>query len=572
MIKQNKTKLFVATFLFGLLFSCKKNNTTETAVTPDNGLNGYITKLQPVPTSTPIPAALTTGDPLINWDGTTYCKTTKYTVGPQFSEGFLLNPQAEVIYPGAILDGNSINDGSYKLISLARTGGTISTDLSSASVSSKTIDETIKSKVQQGLQDLLNTQLTGTSAAQINFDISDIYSEKQVDMNLGFSLGVANKVKIKGGFDFNSLSKKSRVLIKFQQIYYTVSYDPKTKPADYFQNSVTIDDLKQAVGNTTVAPVYVSNVKYGRLAYYCFESDMTQSDLKATLDAAFSNTKVSAQVDVTYKQKLIDNKTKITGLILGGNGSNAVEAISGIDGFYSYIKQGGDYSATSPGLPIAYTLRRISDNGVFNVVNYSDYVVNECSSTTGSVKMNSLKHSIGSQDDKIWGTIDVNLGYDDTGFANNATNLFSGATKNNAIVTGTNGNIVNFPSNNFNLAYDPSKFDKAYLEITFNINNSWDWSNVGLDNHSGTTTAELKNKKYKVYLKDLKNNTLGTDWQVNNNQSTTTYDLIVITPYKNATDRACVKKFLGGCTDFNDIDVSKAESTMLFNFSLTLNK
>jgi hypothetical protein len=174
------------------------------------------------------------------------------------------------------------------------------------------------------------------------------------------------------------------------------------------------------------------------------------------------------------------------------------------DGFYQYILNGGNYSASSPGLPIAYTLRNVSDNNVYSVINYSDYQINNCYNTTGKITLNAAKHIMGSQDDNIWGNISVNLGYDsDAGFSNSASNLWSVPNAGNSVTFPSNGNITSLATSPYNLSYDPTKFNEAFLEITLNLNNKRDYT-VGVENHSGSAVDVINNKKIKLYLKDIK--------------------------------------------------------------------
>lgn len=559
-------------FIFACILivsSCKKNKDNDPTPDPSADLNTYLSQLKPVLAATPVSTKEEVGKPIVSSTGTMYCKSTKYKLGPAYSEGFLLSPTNDIIYPGAILDGNSIYDGSYKLISLPRTGGIISTDNVGATVASKTIDETVKSKVQQGVIDILNEKLSGSAGAQINFEIKDIYSSQQVDMELGFTVGIAEKVKIKAGFDFSKSSVKSRILVKFQQIYYTMTYDAKQRPADYFQPGVTGQQVYNSINGAPITPVYVSNVKYGRMAFYSFESEMSQKDLRATLNAQLTTAKVSAEIDASYSTQMKNSNTTIKGTIIGGSGNDAVQAVNGVDDFYSYITKGGEYTVGSPGLPIAFTLRNITDNAVFNVVNISEYTVNECYNTTGAIKLNSAKHISGGQDDYIFGTVKANLGYDNQAvpFANAATVLYSNG---NTMGLPTNGAEVQFsPSNPFNLVYDATKFNDAYILVSLDITNRHSWSGIGKDNHSGNTDDNLK-QDYKIYLKDIIENKLGANWSVNNTQSDVTFDLNVAMDGQYAIDNACTAKVLGSCTKRENFDVSKSSSNMYFNFSINV--
>lgn len=121
-------KLFIPVVFLLVLFliGCKKKNDEEiTKAEPDPSaeLNTYLGQMSSVDNPSPIQTPVIVGEPTSSWSGTTFCKSTKYKLGPEYSEGFLLNPTSDVIYPGAIIDGNSIKDGGYRLISLPRTGG-----------------------------------------------------------------------------------------------------------------------------------------------------------------------------------------------------------------------------------------------------------------------------------------------------------------------------------------------------------------------------------------------------------------------------------------------------------------
>jgi hypothetical protein len=570
-------KIFTLAIAIVLLAGCKKNREVNPNLpNPKQELNEYLASMQELKNPAPIGTAQSAGDPVETWTGSTYCKSTKYKLGPEYSEGFLLNPQTDVIYPGAILDGNSIYDGSYRLISLPRTGGTISTDLINAQKGYIEVKETVRSAVQQGIIDLMReNQISGSSAgAQVNFQIDEIHSEQQMDMHLGFSLGIQNKIKVKSGFDFNQSSKKTRILAQFQQIYYTLSYDPKSRPADYFQTGVTSQQVYNSINGTPLSPVYVSNVKYGRMAFYCFESTLSAKEIKAELEAQFTYAKVNGSIDTKYSSKLTNDNTKITGTIIGGSGNDAVQAISGVEGLYRYILDGGNYSASSPGLPIAYTLRRISDNGVFSMVNISEYVVNECYNTTGALKLNYASHINGPQDDNIWGNIVANVGYVNNkgidSFPNGPVTIFFKPTADDRLQLKNNGEKVNFDENSGKLevSYNPDKFAQTFIDLTFNLTNRYYWFDIGLDKHNGTTDDHIY-KTVRIFLKDIVAERYGPDWS-KVGDGTLNYNLYMDGEVKH--DRACIKKnIVGGCSSWSNLDVSKAPSNTIFNFSININ-
>jgi enoyl-CoA hydratase/carnithine racemase len=50
------------------------------------------------------------------------------------------------------------------------------------------------------------------------------------------------------------------------------------------------------------------------------------------------------------------NGSKITATVRGGDGDGAVKTVQGIEQLLEFITAGGNYSAESPGVPIAYKL------------------------------------------------------------------------------------------------------------------------------------------------------------------------------------------------------------------------
>ena len=64
--------------------------------------------------------------------------------------------------------------------------------------------------------------------------------------------------------------------------------------------------------------------------------------------------------------------SKITATVLGGDGDAAVQTVLGIEQLLSFITEGGNYSADSPGVPIAYQLAYL-DNGPARLALTAEY-------------------------------------------------------------------------------------------------------------------------------------------------------------------------------------------------------
>ena len=80
------------------------------------------------------------------------CTTTTYSaLSPGGGDnGFpLFNPNASVIYPGSLLQGNSLKKATPDVIAVERAGGTISYDLNNGNLASSfAVDKVAKSSIQ----------------------------------------------------------------------------------------------------------------------------------------------------------------------------------------------------------------------------------------------------------------------------------------------------------------------------------------------------------------------------------------------------------------------------------------
>jgi hypothetical protein len=67
-------------------------------------------------------------------------------------------------------------------------------------------------------------------------------------------------------FNWDSTTKKNKIIASYKQIYYSIDIDTPTCPADFFAASMEVDDIKEALPNGA-KPLYVCSVSYGMMAY-----------------------------------------------------------------------------------------------------------------------------------------------------------------------------------------------------------------------------------------------------------------------------------------------------------------
>lgn len=352
-------KAFALMFTISLLSSCDPKSEIDDT-TP---LNEYLKSMSSIDKQMPAIAEPTIEK--IERDTTEeyYYKIDYYKAAAGFDEQLVMNPQTDVIYPGALIKGESILDGTYTLISAKRKPITISTSLLGGANSSIVVNDPKLSTIREAVNSLMK-QDYDVPYANMSFTIEQANSEQQLNLALRASYK-GGGVNVKGGFDFGNKKVKTRLVAKFIQSYYTLDMDLPNQPSDLFQANVD----RNLFG--AFMPMYVSTVTFGRMALFTIESELSETEVRTFLNASYANVKGSVSADFNSLQA----KSTMKVYILGGSGANASATINGFEDFKKYIIEGGNFSKTSPGAPISYKLRYINDNKVGKIVFAASYPI-----------------------------------------------------------------------------------------------------------------------------------------------------------------------------------------------------
>jgi len=284
-------------------------------------------------------------------------------------EMLALDPTSDVIYPGAMLKGETIPTGEYVPIVTDRSKITLSVSLTNISGSPVVIIDNPKlSSVREGIKRILDQEVTGATPARINFEITQVYSQEQLNLALGANYRSA-ATKVSSSFNFEQSTFSNKFVLKYLQVYYTIDMDLPAEPSDLFKRLPDINSL----GST--APVFVSTVTYGRMILYTIESNYSKTEIDAAFSASFASG--GGTIDAEY-QKII-SESSIKALVIGGSGEDAAQVVNGPEDVYNYISNGGNYSSNSPGAPLSYKLRYLKEGTpVARVVLASEYFIRSC--------------------------------------------------------------------------------------------------------------------------------------------------------------------------------------------------
>lgn len=296
---------------------------------------------------------------------------TKYSVTPGYVS-MTAFADSDMIFPGALIKGDTIIDDEYTQIIVDRDPIVISTSMLGGKKDTikVSVENPKLSSVRQAISDLLSqNKLKGSS--NLILDIFEVDSVEELQIMAGFGV---HKFNIKAGFDFdvNNYRETSFTAIKFIQEYYTMDIDTPEKPSDLLGR---IEDFKVMGG---YVPTYISSVTYGRMGIFLIESDYSSSEVKAELETSLKGLSLLELLGLprlNSESSKIFESANITAYITGGSGVDSVKAVNGFEGFREYVLKGGDYSKDSQGVPISYKLKYLDDNSEVKVAIEKEYEV-----------------------------------------------------------------------------------------------------------------------------------------------------------------------------------------------------
>lgn len=287
-----------------------------------------------------------------------------------------INGNQNVFLGGLYKANQNLLENQPELISLARAKGTVSVDLPGMIQSDSRIEaDPTTSGMQSAMNTLVERWTKNYSSrhsvpARVQYESTTAYSMNQLKAKFGADFEKAG-APLKIDFEAVQKGEKQIEVVNFKQIYYTATFDAPTNPAAVFDKSVTPEDLKQRGVDSQTPPVYVSNVSYGRQIYVKFESTSKSTELKAAINAVIKGATIAPNSEWS---RLLKN-TSVTAVIVGGNASGAAKVVTGtVENLKELIREGANFSAQSPAVPISYKTAFLKDNAQATLQNSTDYI------------------------------------------------------------------------------------------------------------------------------------------------------------------------------------------------------
>ena len=307
-------------------------------------------------------------------EGELTCELNWYEQTQHFDTFVAIQPDSPALWPGAVLRGGEMHEGFLSQIGAERAPATFSLSLENlVAAPSATMESPSLSAFRDARNAILADGLQGATPANVAYEIHTVESAAQLSIMVGVSIDWASVVDFGAMFGFGESEFANKYLFEFTQTYYTVDLDTPARPSDMFLDSVTPDDLEPHMG-PGAPPVYVQSVSYGRKVWFAMESNASLEQIVAAIDVAVSGI---ASLDADLEAQEVLSGSKITAAVIGGDGDGAVATVLGVEQLMEYITEGGNYSADSPGAPIAYKTAYL-DNVPMRMALTAEYPLTQC--------------------------------------------------------------------------------------------------------------------------------------------------------------------------------------------------
>jgi hypothetical protein len=316
-------------------------------------------------------------------DGVEYlCTTTEYSLTATPTQVVTFNPNVDVLWPGALLQGGPFQQGELVGLPITqRAPLTVSIPTLLSGNNSQVVPSPSVATVENAIGAIIDSAVSAgvMASSSVSYTQTEAYSTAQTTLDLGFSVSYVGD-NLSGELNLASSANLNTVVGYFVQNMFTVTVPEPEQPSDFFVgfSDSTLSQL-QAQGDVgpTNLPIYVASVVYGRIMMFSLSSSESTESIKSALQAQFSGVVASGSVNTAYSSLLSDASTTFNVVTVGGSAANAEELI-----------QTGDPSkffdsdpAISTGVPISYVVRNLSNNSVAAVSQTTDYSVKSCVAT-----------------------------------------------------------------------------------------------------------------------------------------------------------------------------------------------
>ena len=315
--------VIAALMLIGPACSDDSTAPAPTGTNNSNNINEFVASLpgwqQPPDHLTAGPAAVQTITQLDMPIPDYQCTVQQHDWAKADNEVFAPEQDFATLWPGAMFHGGGYRYGDLEPVDAARSPITLYSNLPGSK--SVTVDSPNSTAMNDAINEIRGSVDPGNYQSAWEFRVDEVYSNLQGTMEAGLNAGYSTVAS--GGLSFS----ESRSIVRHVffgravQRMYTIRFadDQLKTPGEFFDGTVTAQQLRDAGIDDSDVPVYVRSVTYGQMVVF-----------KAVINTEESGTKFKA-----------DFKAAWEGFTAGGSGgSTGTDLLK--QATYTTIGYGGD--------------------------------------------------------------------------------------------------------------------------------------------------------------------------------------------------------------------------------------
>jgi hypothetical protein len=307
-------------------------------------------------------------------DGTYWdCVVRSYDVAKVPDECQTFDPSTDIIYPGSLLQGSTLESNPPDPIITRRSGGTVYISIVNGSQGvAVDVAEVKGSTIFQAMNTIIEDN-SGVVPANFKYHMAEVFSEEQIALAMNVSVKTFS-AKFSGELKFKRDVSYHSYLVTLDQMMYVMNYDLPTSYSSVFATDVKPADLTPYIGPGNPA-TYISQVSFGRRFYMMVQSTSLRNEVEASIKSTFNYaTKISASIDGSYMNSL--ENVEINAFAQGGDASLALGAVvGGPDELRAFLTEGGSILT---GVPLSYRVRNLLDGKEVKVKVTGKYDVKTC--------------------------------------------------------------------------------------------------------------------------------------------------------------------------------------------------
>jgi hypothetical protein len=310
---------------------------------------------------------------------TKVCTTEKISFYDTPDEYVMFTPPTDILYPGAMVQGKSLRDGSnagelLPLIISQRNPVNVSIPACAIGNNFRQAQPT-QSAVESAIAEILfEAQGLGVDCVnpQGTMKVETYRNEQQRALKAGMS-GRYMGFSASASGSYSKSQTQNSVAMIFRETLYTVQIEAPQTPGKWFSDDFSADELQQQIDLGRMSkdnvPVYVATVTYGRILMSTMTSSASEKEMKAALQFKYNNPVGGVDVEAEKESQSIRQASTMTLAYTGGN-AVATTAMLRSQDWSDYFSV---HATAQDAVPISYVMKNISDNSTATVQELTEY-------------------------------------------------------------------------------------------------------------------------------------------------------------------------------------------------------